>query len=67
MDDLGDGGQAKVFKAYFHEKEVAMKYIPLDRVKNCYKYNWESYGCHEYAQQEKLQLKARSVSTLYFS
>ena len=44
-------GQAKVYKAKFHGKDVAMKYIPLDHVENGYRYN--SYGCHEFDQQEK--------------
>ena len=26
---MGEGGQAKVFKAKFHGKDVAMKYVPL--------------------------------------
>ena len=52
---LGEGGQAKVFKAKFHGKNVAMKYIPLDKVKDGYEYEWKSYGCHEFCQQEKFQ------------
>ena len=50
---LGEGGQAKVFKAKFHCKFVAMKYVPLDHVKDGYEYDWSSYGCHEYFHQEK--------------
>ena len=50
---LGEGGQAKVFKAKFHGKYVAMKYIPLDEVKDGYEYQLTSYGCHEFQYQEK--------------
>ena len=50
---LGEGGQAKVFKAKFHGKDVAMKFIPLDHAKDGYKYEIASYGCHEFYQQEK--------------
>ena len=52
---LGEGGQAKVFKAKFHGKDVAMKYIPLDKLKDGYIYHSPrlSYGCHEVYQQEK--------------
>ena len=49
---LGEGGQAKVFKAKFHGKDVAMKYISLDKVKDSYKYDYRSYGCHEFYEQE---------------
>ena len=50
---VGEGGQAKVFKAKFHGKDVAMKYIPLDKVKDGYKYHYhDSYGCSEFCQQE---------------
>ena len=50
---LGEGGQAKVFKAKFHGLQVAMKYIPLDKVKDGYKYTYDSYGCNELYSQEK--------------
>ena len=50
---MGEGGQAKVFKAKFHGKDVAMKFIPLDHAKDGYKYERSSYGCHEYDYQEK--------------
>ena len=50
--ELGEGGQAKVFKAKFHGKDVAMKYIPLDHKKDNYKYRYDSYGCHEFYLQE---------------
>ena len=50
---MGEGGQAKVFKATFHGKKVAMKYIPLDHVRDGYKYDEGSYGCHEFFWQEK--------------
>ena len=53
---LGEGGQAKVFKATFHGKDVAMKYVPLDQVKDNYKYLWNSYGCHEFYEQESSSL-----------
>ena len=53
MSVLGEGGQAKVFKATFHGKDVAMKYIPLDKFKDTYTFDWASYGCHEYYEQEK--------------
>ena len=54
---MGEGGQAKVFKAKFHEKDVAMKYIPLDNVKDGYEYKSGSYGCHEFHYQEKLSIE----------
>ena len=47
ISQLGEGGQAKVFKGKFHGKDVAMKYIPLDKVKDVYEYKIESYGCNE--------------------
>ena len=50
---LGEGGQAKVFKAKFHGQNVAMKYIPLDKVKHGYQYEVSFYGCHEFYIQEK--------------
>ena len=50
---LGEGGQAKVFKAKFHRKDVAMKYIPLDHVKDSYDYGAVDYGCHEFWYQEE--------------
>ena len=53
IEELGQGGFAKVFKATFHGNLVAMKYIPLDKVKNGYEFNTESYGCHEYHHQER--------------
>ena len=54
MEELGKGGFAKVFKAKFHGKIVAMKYISLDKVKNDYKYSEKSYGCHEYCNQDRV-------------
>ena len=51
---LGEGGQAKVFKAKFHGKDVAMKFVPLDQVKENYEYKWKSYGCHEFFYQGKV-------------
>ena len=54
IEELGQGGFAKVFKANFHGKHVAMKYIPLDKVKNDYEYRVHSYGCHEYVLQENV-------------
>ena len=53
ISQLGEGGQAKVFKGEFHGKDVAMKYIPLDKVKDGYDYNKNTYGCSEYVLQEK--------------
>ena len=53
ISQLGEGGQAKVFKAKFHGKYVAMKYVPLDHVKDSYKYEFHSYGCHEFRNQEQ--------------
>ena len=53
ISKLGEGGQAKVFKAKFHGKDVAMKYIPLDKVKDGYKYESRDYGCDEFSYQEK--------------
>ena len=53
ISQLGEGGQAKVFKAKFHDNDVAMKYIPLDKVKDGYEYEEISYGCHEFYMQEK--------------
>ena len=49
---LGQGGQAKVFKAEFHGEDVAMKYVPLDKFKNDYQYEYKSYGVHEFQNQE---------------
>ena len=51
---MGEGGQAKVFKAKFHGKDVAMKFISLDHVKSNYRYECNSIGCHEFYGQEKL-------------
>ena len=62
--DLGEGGQAKVFKAKFHGKDVAMKYIPLDHVKDDYKYDGYEYGCHEFYWQEKLFIDQSSIVRL---
>ena len=53
ISQLGEGGQAKVFKAKFHGQDVAMKYIPLDKLKDGYQYDITSYGCSEYFEQEK--------------
>ena len=53
LSQLGEGGQAKVFKAKFHGRDVAMKYIPLDKVKDGYEYDVDSYGCNEFHLQEK--------------
>ena len=53
ISKLGEGGQAKVFKATFHGKDVAMKYIPLDKLQDCYEYDRDSYGCYEFYEQEK--------------
>ena len=53
VEELGEGGYAKVFKANFHRKSVAMKFIPLDKVADSYEYNTFSYGSHEYYNQEK--------------
>ena len=53
ISQLGEGGQAKVFKGEFHGKDVAIKYIPLDKVKDGYKYTLVSYGCSEFNEQEK--------------
>ena len=55
ISQLGEGGQAKVFKATFHGKEVAMKYIPLDKFKHDYQYDYGSYGCNEFDMQEKFR------------
>ena len=54
IEQLGEGGFAKVFKAKFHGRIVAMKYIPLDKVKDGYQYRINSYGLHEYENQEKV-------------
>ena len=54
IEELGEGGFAKVFKAKFHGQLVAMKYIPLDKVIENYEYKYDSYGCHEYNHQEKV-------------
>ena len=67
VSDLGKGGQAKVFKATFHGKDVAMKFIPLELFEKRkskkkpnqnegpkpYQYKDRSYGCHEFVEQEK--------------
>ena len=55
IGELGEGGFAKVFKAKFHAKDVAMKYIPLDKVKDQYQYYSFSYGLHELYNQEKVR------------
>ena len=47
---LGTGGFATVYKGLFHGVERAFKVIPLDEDEH--KYNIESYGCHEYYNQE---------------
>ena len=57
VSQLGEGAQAKVYKAKFHGKDVAMKYIPLDKVKYDYQYKWESYGCHEFFYQKEFSKK----------
>ena len=53
ISQLGEGGQAKVFKGEFHGKDVAMKYIPLDKVKDGYEYSTKSYGCSEFVYQKQ--------------
>ena len=53
ISQLGEGGQAKVFKATFHGKDVAMKYIPLDKLQDGYEYDVYSYGCYEFYEQDK--------------
>ena len=53
ISKLGEGGQAKVFKGRFHGKDVAIKYIPLDKIKDEYEYDSASYGCNEFYLQEK--------------
>ena len=58
---MGAGGQAKVFKAKFHGKDVAMKYVPLDHVKDDYEFKFDSYGCHEFWNQEKFSIKSSLV------
>lgn len=55
IEPLGQGGFAKVFKAKFHGKICAMKYIPLDKVKDSYTFDVGSYGLHEYVSQEKFR------------
>ena len=60
ISQLGEGGQAKVFKGTFHGKDVAMKYIPLDTVRDEYRYIRYSYGCEEFYYQEKFQRTAIS-------
>ena len=52
IEPIGQGGFAKLFKAKFHGDFVAMKYIPLDKVKDGYEYDKNSYGFHEYQNQE---------------
>ena len=54
IEPIGQGGYAKVFKARFHGSFVAMKYIPLDKVKDEYAYKTVSYGLHEYFNQVKV-------------
>ena len=53
ISQLGEGGQAKVFKGKYHGKDVAMKYIPLDKVKDGYQYDNRNYGCEEFYEQGK--------------
>ena len=55
IEQLGEGGFAKVFKANFHSEDVAMKYIPLDKVKDQYEYKQSSYGLHELDNQEEVR------------
>ena len=62
ISKLGEGGQAKVFKAKFHGKDVVMKYIPLDKVKHEYGYKTTSYGCNEFYEQEKIVKQQRCYS-----
>ena len=47
---LGSGGFACVYEGQFHGKKRAMKFIPLRKDQIEYKVN--SYGCHEYCEQE---------------
>ena len=48
---LGCGGQAAVYKAKFHGKRVAIKFIPTD--KETKRFDQQSYGCAEYVNQER--------------
>ena len=64
IEELGEGDFAKVFKAKFHGKHVAMKYIPLDKVKEDYQYRTKSYGFHEYYNQEKVCSSATGVVSI---
>ena len=54
---LGQGGQAKVYKAKFHKRDVAMKYIPLDKVKDRYEYTEFCYGLNEFYEQDKFKIQ----------
>ena len=56
MRQLGSGGFATVYQGLFHGVERAFKVIPLDEEKH--KYDVDSYGCHEYFNQEN-DLKSR--------
>ena len=66
VSTLGEGGQAKVFKGKFHGKDVAMKYIPLDKVRDNYEYRTYSYGCDEFYWQEKFSKLSKLEQKLLF-
>ena len=61
IEQLGQGGFAKVFKARFNDDLVAMKYIPLDKVKDGYQYDISSYGVHEYYNQDTASQRFTNV------
>ena len=47
---LGSGGFAVVYEGYHHGRKRAFKFIPLKEEEH--KYDIESFGCHEYYNQE---------------
>ena len=52
---IAEGGHSKIFKATFHGRNVAIKYVPLDKMRSSYTYERDSYGCHEFDNQERIQ------------
>ena len=47
ISQLCEGGQPKVFRAKFHGKDVAIKFISFNKNKDGHN------GCHEFFEQEK--------------
>ena len=47
---MGSGGFAQVYEGLYHGILRAFKFIPLNR--QTHEYDIQSYGCHEYYNQE---------------